>query len=651
MTPVKTASSAPEAEMSCPASLTLPSTEARIQSESSHMPQNDGSLEQSDTLTLPQQCKVVLAGNPNVGKSLFFNAYTGLYVNVSNFPGTTIDVPKGTMDDHTLLMDTPGVYGLSRLSEEEIVAENTILAADTIINVVSAPTLERDLFLTQQMLDYGKRLVVAVNQMDEATARGLTIDLNMLEKQLGVPVIPTVAVTRDGLPELRQALQRARTGHTIPDCPPVEALKELEANPAHRMRIYGLRRQHVNALARQVVQDTSKPGSTGKMFSQRLGKALLNPFVAFISMLVILYALYQVVGIWVAGDLVGLTEGKLMLGQNSGAWPGLVPLMQGVISHFFPSGSFLYTLLGGEFGVLTMSVQYIFGVLFPLVLGFYVYISILEDCGYLPRIAVISDALLTRIGLNGRAVIPLILGLGCVTMATVSTRVLTSNRERTIASTILAITIPCSAQLGVLIALMAKAGGVMAWLVYCGVLLTILSILGTLLNRLLPGRSSGLILDLPPMRLPNIRNIARKTWVRTVVFLQEAAPLFMLGSLLVSFLQVTHGLEAIQNGLGPLIEAGLRLPGETAQVFVMGLVRRDFGAAGLYLMANRLAPAQMLTCLMVITLFVPCFASATVIWKERGIREGVLVLAGSWLLAFGVGAILSRLLQIFPVLG
>lgn len=596
--------------------------------------------------------KVVLAGNPNVGKSLFFNAYTGMYVNVSNFPGTTIDVPEGQMGADALLRDTPGVYGLSGLSEEELVAEQTILGADVIINVVSAVTLERDLFLTQQMLDYGKSLVVAVNQMDEAEARGLTLDLRLLEKHLGVPVVPTVAVTRDGLPELREALQAARPGNVLPDCPPPDALKALEANPAHRMRIYGLRRQYVNTLSRQVVKASRTSGNgVANLLSQRLGNALLNPFVAFLSMLAILYVLYQVVGVWVAGDLVGLTEGKLMLGHDAGGWPGLVPLLQGVITRAFPPGSFLHILLGGEFGVLTMSVQYIFGVLFPLVLGFYTYISILEDCGYLPRIAVISDAFLTRIGLNGRAVIPLILGLGCVTMATVSTRVLTSNRERTIASTILAITIPCSAQLGVLIALMAKAGGVTAWLVYCGVLLLILTLLGTLLNKLLPGRSTGLILDLPPMRLPNARNIARKTWVRTLVFVQEAAPLFMLGSLMVALLQATHGLDAIQSALGPIIHTLLRLPGETAQVFVMGLVRRDFGAAGLYFMADRLRPAQMLTCLMVITLFVPCFASATVIWKERGIREGMLVLLGSWLLAFGVGAVLARFLQWFPMLG
>lgn len=595
--------------------------------------------------------KIVLAGNPNVGKSLFFNAYTGLYVNVSNFPGTTIDVPKGQIDNETRLMDTPGVYGLSGLSEEEQVAENAILSADIILNVVSAISLERDLFLTQQMIDYGKPMIVAVNQMDEAKARNLEVDLVKLQKLLGVPVFSTIAVQNEGLNQVKQAIHSACLGNSTPDAPSPKEIQALEKNPGHRMQVYGLRRQYVNALARQVVVDSTPPGNIRQLLSQRIGQALLNPFIAFVCMLGVLYALYQVIGIWVAGDLVGLTEGKFMLGQNAGAWPGLVPLMQNAISQIFPQGSFFYLVFGGEFGVFTMSVRYIFGVLFPLVLGFYIYISLLEDCGYLPRVAVISDGLLNRIGLNGRAVIPLILGLGCVTMATVSTRVLTSNRERTIASTILAITIPCSAQLGVLIALMAKAGGLNAWLVYCAVLFSVLIGLGTLLNKMLPGRSSSLILDLPPVRIPNFKNIARKTWVRTMVFLKEAAPLFILGSLLVAILEATHLLKAMEMGLGPAIKMVLHLPYETAQVFIMGLVRRDFGAAGLYLMAGRLTPAQLLTCLMVITLFVPCFASATVIWKERGIREGMLVLAGSWIIAFGIGAVVARMLEWIPVLG
>lgn len=595
--------------------------------------------------------KVVLAGNPNVGKSLFFNAFTGLYVNVSNFPGTTIDIPKGQLENGVQVMDTPGVYGLSGLSEEEQVAEQAILDADVVINVVSAISLDRDLFLTQQMIDYGKRLVVAVNQLDEAESRNLKVDLAKLEELLGVPVFPTVAVLGDGLEVVKNNIAEARQGNPTPDAPSPAEVRALEQNLAHRMEMYGLRRRYVSAIAAQVVTSTQKAGTVRQQLSQTVGQALLNPVIAFISMLAILFALYQVIGIWVAGDLVDFTENKIMLGQEAGGWPGIIPLMQQAISRVFAEDSFWYIVLGGEFGVLTMSVQYIFGVLFPLVLGFYVYISILEDCGYLPRVAVITDGLLSRIGLNGRAVIPLILGLGCVTMATVSTRVLTSNRERTIASTILAITIPCSAQLGVLIALMAKAGGMKAWAVYVVALLGILVALGTLLNRMLPGRSASLILDLPPMRIPNFKNIARKTWVRTVVFLKEAAPLFMLGSLLVAVLQATNMLTVLQNLLGPAIKTVLHLPYETAQVFVMGLVRRDFGAAGLYYMVNDITPTQLLTCLMVITLFVPCFASATVIWKERGMKEGLAVLVGSWVIAFGVGAIFARLLEAFPLLG
>jgi ferrous iron transport protein B len=593
---------------------------------------------------------VVLAGNPNVGKSLFFNAYTGLYVNVSNFPGTTIDIPKGKLTDTIILQDTPGVYGLSGFSDEERIAEQAILAADVVINVVSATQLARDLFFTQQLIDYGVSMVVALNQMDEANARHLSIDIEVLERLLGVPVFPTVAILKEGLEPVKQAaLTCAKQGNPTPDSPSAETVKTLEANPGSRTMLYGARRHYVNAVVSNVL--TSKANNNSqKSFSQHMGQALLNPVIAAPVMLLVLLALYQVIGVWVAGDLVDLTEGRLMLGQNAGFWPGLVPLIQSGLQHFLPTNHFLYALLGGEFGVLTMSIRYIFGVLFPLVLGFYIYISLLEDCGYLPRLAVMSDGLLNKIGLNGRAIIPLILGLGCVTMATVSTRVLTSNRERTIASTILAITIPCSAQLGVLIALMAKAGGLKAWLVYCAVLLLILVALGSLLNTLLPGRSSSLIMDLPPMRLPNAGNIARKTWVRTVVFLKEAAPLFIAGSLLVAGLQELHILAWLKHALAPIIRSVLFLPAETAQVFIMGLVRRDFGAAGLYVMANQLTQSQLLTCLMVITLFVPCFASATVIWKERGFKESTLVLAGSWVIAFGGGALLARFLTAFNIL-
>ncbi len=577
---------------------------------------------------------IVLAGNPNVGKSVVFNALTGLYTNVSNFPGTTVDIPKGMLSDKRLLKDTPGVYGLSKFSEEEFVAEKAILAADKVINVVSALSLERDLFLTQHIIDFQKPMIVVLNQMDEAKGQGLEIDVAQLQKYLGVPVIPTVAITGEGIDKILPALANACPGNPMPDCPDVEQLKQLEENPVKRLHIYGLRRQYVNGLSQRVL--SKGVASANFSLSRLMGKLFLNPLVGVISGAIAMFALYQIVGIWIAGDLVNITEKTIMLGY-------VVPAIQTVVGAVFPKNTAIYTILAGEFGVLTMSLQYIFGVLFPLIVGFYVYISILEDCGYLPRIAVLSDGLLSKIGLNGRAVIPIILGFGCVTMATVSTRVLATQRERTIASTILAITIPCSAQIAVIIALMALAGGFKAWLVYCTILFVVLLVLGTLLNKLLPGKSTSLMLDLPPMRLPSIKNIARKSWVRTMVFLKEAAPLFIIGSLLVSITQVTGLLTASEHLLAPITVNLLHLPAQTASIFIMGMVRRDFGAAGLYMLANQMTASQILTALVTITLFVPCIASFTVIWKERGITESSIVLAGSWLIAFVVGGIVAHL--------
>lgn len=597
---------------------------------------------------------IVLAGNPNVGKSLFFNAFTGKYVNVSNFPGTTVDVPKGEMnlsDEQTaVLKDTPGIYGMSGMSEEETVAEQTILNADIVINVVSALSLERDLFLTQQLIDYGQPLIISINQMDEASARHLEINLVALEKLLGVPVFPTVAITKQGLEEVKKAVLTAKIGHVTPDFPPAKELRVLESNIGERIRLYGHRRQHVNALVSQVVRDQSQQHSKYTALGYRFGQLLLNPLAGLTAMALVLLALYQVIGVWVAGDIVDFLEGKIMLGQDPQFFVGIVPALQALITPFLKPETFWYTVLAGEFGVLTMSIQYIFGVLFPLVLGFYVYISLLEDCGYLPRVAVLADGLLNKIGLNGRAVIPIILGFGCVTMATVSTRVLTSQRERTIASAILAITIPCSAQLAVIMALMASAGGLKAWAVYLGVLFTILVTLGTCLNKILPGRSSQLVMDLPPMRLPRVSNILTKSWIRTKVFLIEAAPLFLLGSLIVAIFQATGLLTMAEKALAPVTQAVLHLPGETAKVFIMGLVRRDFGAAGLLFMQDILTPLQILTSLVVITLFVPCLASAAVICKERGALESTTIIVSSWLLAFGVGAVVTRLFTLFPIL-
>ncbi|MGE5653194.1 MAG: nucleoside recognition domain-containing protein, partial [Bacillota bacterium] len=290
----------------------------------------------------------------------------------------------------------------------------------------------------------------------------------------------------------------------------------------------------------------------------------------------------------------------------------------------------------------TMTVTYLLGLLLPLVVAFYLILSAMEDSGYLPRLAALVDRSLTSIGLNGRAIIPIILGFGCVTMATITTRLLGSQRERTIASFLLGFTIPCSAQLGVITGMLAALGPQLTFL-YVATIFIIFALTGTVLNKLLPGESTHLLIDLPPLRMPRLGNVLKKTAMKTYMFMQDAGPLFVLGALIISVLQLTGALTAIQNALAPMTTGWLKLPKEAVNAFIMGLVRRDFGAAGLSDMP--LSPIQTMVSLVVITLFVPCIASIMILFKERSWREAAAIWFGSWILAFSVGGILAQLLM------
>jgi ferrous iron transport protein B len=307
---------------------------------------------------------VGLAGNPNVGKSVVFNALTGIYVDVSNFPGTTVGIAKGALKAHPHIevQDTPGVYGLSRLSEEESVAEKALLSVDVIINIVNAVTLERDLFLTQQLIDYGCPLIVVLNQMDEADARGRKIDVLALEQQLQVPVVSCVAVTGQGIADIVEALPYASYGRRTPELPLPSDLLKIEQNKVEQLRIYGHRRLYLKSYVSQVTCAADCCETDTKLnfqaFSKALGKALLHPVVGGVSLVFVLMVLYQVIGVWIAGDLVALLEGKLMLGI-------VVPFVDALVAKFFAIGTPIHTILAGEFGLLTMTPRYLIGVLAP----------------------------------------------------------------------------------------------------------------------------------------------------------------------------------------------------------------------------------------------------------------------------------------------
>jgi ferrous iron transport protein B len=347
-----------------------------------------------------------------------------------------------------------------------------------------------------------------------------------------------------------------------------------------------------------------------------------------------LVGVYLLVGVLVAQNLVTFTEGRL--GQE--IWE---PFARSAATYIGLGGP-LREVVVGEFGLLTMTVTYVVFLLAPLVAAFYFALALLEDSGFLPRIATLVDRLLGAVGLNGRAVIPIILGFGCVTMGTITTRLLATKREKTIATALLNFAIPCSAQLAVIAALLAGVGG--GWVfAYAAIIFAMLIAVGTVLDRMLPGKSTPLLIELPPLRWPRPGAVVRKTLTKGYWFMREATPWFAAGALIVAVLEVTGGLGLWERLLEPLMVGWLHLPAEASRAIVMGLVRRDFGAAGLYGMG--LSPDQALVALVVITLFVPCIASIMVMAKEHGPRIAFRIWIGTWVVAFAVGGVLAYLLS------
>lgn len=631
---------------------------------------------------------IALVGNPNVGKSVIFNYLTSVYADVSNYPGTTIEIAKASLDHseedlqkyEINIIDTPGVYGISSFNDEEKAARDYVLNADFVINVVSSISISRDFFLTKQLCDMGKPMIVLFNQSDEAKIQKVNINVDLLSKELGVDIIQTIAIKEIGLEELKKSLIRTlkneesnyqfKVGNISPAIdkfilPYIEKVLsreealmiaegdehiakinniELEKNYKEKQEtIYKIRRDEIEELVQKAISHES--------FSKRLflGKLLLNPIFGSIAAFAILYFfLYQFLGIFVAGTVVDILETKVFNQIYE-------PLVAKLVSLFFPIVydnldnlvinkplTAIGTFLAGDYGVLTLTITYLYGLLMPLVLGFYFGLSILEDSGYLPRLAVLTDGILSKLGMNGRAIIPLILGGGCVTMAVVTTRLLKTNKEKIITMALLGLTIPCSAQLGVIQGLLSNIGGIRPWLVWGLTLFIVFGIAGILMNKFLPGDCGNFITDIPPLRIPRFSNIMKKTFLRSKVFLEEATPAFFIAAAVVALLQITGSLETTIKFFEPVMTHVLLLPKEVALSFILGMVRRDFGAFGL--MEIPMSAAQLVTACVVLTLFVPCIATVAVMIKEKNFKTALAIWLSSWVLALGLGAILARIL-------
>jgi ferrous iron transport protein B len=633
-----------------------------------------------------RQGSIALFGHPNVGKSVLFQRLTGRYVMVSNYPGTTVELSRGAarfMAD-TAVVDTPGIVALPPRTEDEQIALRMLLdePVRAIVQVGDGKNLRRSLLLSVQLAEMGLPMVLALNMMDEAEARGVSIDDRLLAERLDFPVVPTVAtrgtgvkslvgevksarvprfrliypeVIEEGLAELASLLPesaldpRALTllwlsGDETTEAWVVERVDEetLRGLASGRERtasefrepisavIQRVHLAYVDALVADVVRET---GDKSAGIAAKLGRLTTHRLWAWPILAAILYGTYWFVGVFGAGRLVGWIEGSLF-GKIVNPW------VTEWVHRLVPIG-FVSDFLVGKYGLWTMGMTYALALVLPIVTTFFLVFSLLEDSGYLPRLSVVTNRLFSALGLNGKAALPMVLGLGCVTMATLTTRILESKRERLLAILMLSLAVPCSAQLGVVLGML---GGIslVATLIWGGVVLGVLLSVGALAARLIPGERTALVLELPPLRLPVISNVVVKTTARLEWYLKEVVPLFLAGTALLFALDKTGALPALIDAMKPVVSGWLGLPAAASTAFIVGFLRRDFGATGLFVMQQhgQLTPQQAVVAMVTITLFIPCVASVFMIARERGVRTAVAITALIFPLAFLVGGAL-----------
>ncbi len=634
--------------------------------------------------------KVILVGNPNVGKSVVFGHLTGRYVTVSNYPGTTVEVTRGeskVRGKTCEIIDTPGVYSLLPMSEDERVTRDILMSEPgaMVLQVCDAKNMRRSLMITVQLAELGMPMILAVNMADEARDRGVMPRLEGLVERIGVPAVPTVAVRRKGLDRLVPLMGKGATSplrldygdrietavakmeSLLPDRTPVGkrgiALMLLcgddSLTPWLAENIRGDRIREMNAIRHDLVEAIGEDvpykvnqarlswidaflGSLGEEprvsrgtdWAPRFGRYAMDPVYGVPILLVVLFLAYEFVGVFGAGFLVNILE-KGVFGR------GIVPAASWVAERVVP-WAFLRDFLVGPYGMISMALSYAIAIVLPIVGTFFLGFGILEDSGYLPRLAVMVDRIFKKIGCNGKAVLPMILGLGCDTMATLTTRILETRKERIIVTLLLALGIPCSAQLGVILGMLGDVGGI-AVVAWAGILAIVILVVGFLASKVIPGEASDFILEIPPIRVPRIGNLGVKTMARIEWYLREAVPLFMLGTLILFVSDRMGWLILVQKAMEPIVVGALDLPAKTAESFLIGFLRRDYGAAGLYAMsrAGLLSHLQVVVSLVTITLFIPCLANLLVIVKEQGGKIAAGMALFIFPFAIAVGALVN----------
>jgi ferrous iron transport protein B len=615
--------------------------------------------------------KIGLIGNPNVGKSLLFHQLTGLGVEVSNYPGTTIDLQCGNTCFQKAMVevtDLPGIYSLDGDSEEERIVRSFVESgkSDVLVAVLDAGRLERNLYLLLQVAEYRRPMVVVLNMMDEAERSGIQIDFRKLSDLLGIEVIPTVAVQgKNTCTIIPAVISSARTPivkvlydhHIEAAVKSLQTIHNLDWNGAlqallghsgdddvreaasalseeiermHRMSVAqivaGNRHHCAEHITAEVVR--SKPPEQGPDIDRLLTTRIPGiPILAAILIGILLTVF--IIGSWLEEAIVTLIENYLL---------------QPFLALGFPP---LVEQLGTS---VILAIQAGFGIAFPFIFTFYLFIALLEDSGYLTRAAFLADRSLHRFGMHGQGIIPLVLGFGCNVPAIMSIRLLRTRRERLIASFLVTL-IPCSARTVIIAGLVAAFVGLAAAMSVYAVVLVIILITGLALSRVTPGEQYGMILEMSPLRKPTVKNVLLKSWMRIREFLIIAMPLLIVASIVLGFFQYSGLMAAFEDFIEPFSVAVLGLPSYATTALIFGILRKEMALETLVILAGTadlgsvLSLAQIYIFAVVSVLFVPCIATIAVLKKEIGTRMAGVVAAYTLVTGILVGALLNMLLS------
>ena len=561
------------------------------------------------TVSVDGKMKILLMGNPNVGKSVVFSKLTGVHVDSSNYAGTTVDYTIGNINFRNMegvIIDVPGTYSLEASSEAEEVAVALLEeGADIIICVLDATHLGRNLDLAIQLQEYSTPVIYCLNLVDVAERQGITIDAEQLSKELNAPVIPTVAIKNKGLMDL--------------------ILKSVELSGTKTEPKKPLKDEERWNLINNIIEKVEKKEEKEPTFMEKLEDWTVQPWPGIpIAILVLILSLGVVVG----GGKALRSVILLPLIRNV-----IMPFLTTIVSTIIPAGIFR-NLLVGEFGVLIIGIEWPFALIFPYVLLFYIVMSFLEDSGYLPRLGVLADGILSRIGIQGGNIIPIMMGYGCAVPAIVGTRAATTYKERIMVATLVSFAIPCASQSGAFIALLGDRSIPALILVYMISILTLL-VVGVIMNKIIPGQGQPMLLEVPNLLLPDKNAFMKKLKIRMKHFLLDAEGPMLVGIVIAAIVAETGILNEFSNVIGPLVEGWLGLPKEASLSLLLGIIRREL--AVLPLLEMDLNTLQLLVGSVVALFYLPCLSVFGVLTKEFSLKVsatiGVVTIVSAFLFA------------------